>query len=176
VTGRTLDPNRSDDLKTVMGHFCSGVVIVTALDAGEPIGFTCQAFASLSLDPPLVVVAPAQTSTTFPRIRAVGAFAVNVLAERQELIARAFAKSGGRKFTGVHWRRGAGGAPILDGALAWAECRIVGEHQAGDHSLVVAHVEGIGHAGDGRPLVFHRGRFAGIHLPWVESRPSRQPA
>lgn len=157
-----LDPRRAEDLKAVMGHFATGVVAVTAIAGGEPVGFTCQSFASLSLAPPLVVIAPARSSTTFPRIRTVGRFAVNVLREDQEQLARTFARSGADKFAGVAWRPGAGGAPLLDGAIAWAECAIVAEHDAGDHTLVVGRVEQLGHLPEGQPLTFYRGAFGGF--------------
>lgn len=162
MTALEVDPRREDDFKAVMGHFATGVVAVTAVEDGGPVGFTCQAFASLSLDPPLVALAPARTSTTFPRIRAAGGFAVNVLSEDQSPLARAFARSGTDKFAGVRWSPGAGGAPILHGAIAWIECRIVAEHEAGDHTLVVARVERAGHLSDGRPLTFYRGAFGGF--------------
>jgi 3-hydroxy-9,10-secoandrosta-1,3,5(10)-triene-9,17-dione monooxygenase reductase component len=155
-----LDPGRPDQLKATMSHFCTGVVAVTAIEGGEPIGFTCQTFASLSLAPPLIVIAPARISTTFPRIRAAKRFAVNVLDETQEHLARRLALSGADKFAGVRWRPGACGAPILAGALAWLECELVAEHDAGDHTLVVARVYCIGHTDGGRPLTFYRGRFA----------------
>ncbi|HET6448575.1 MAG TPA: flavin reductase family protein [Conexibacter sp.] len=157
-----MDPGNVQHLKAVMGHFCSGVVVVTALHEGRPVGFTCQSFASLSLDPPLVVAAPAKRSTTFPLIRAAGSFVANILAEQQAELARAFAVSGADKFAGVRWTLGAVGAPILDGALGWAGCRIVAEHEAGDHTLVVGEVRELGHAPAGAPLTFFRGRFTAL--------------
>src|SRR3954452_15210212 len=85
-------------LRDVLGHFVSGVVVVTAIGADGPAGFTCQSFASLSLDPPLITFAPARTSTTWPRIRAVGAFCVNVLAEARHELSAGLARSGVDKF------------------------------------------------------------------------------
>src|SRR3954454_7497444 len=110
-------------LRDVLGHFVSGIVVVTAAgrDIGTaagptgPLGFTCQSFASLSLDPPLVSLAPARTSTTWPRIRAIGAFCVNVLAADHEDVSAAFARSGVEKFAGVAWTPAPSGAPVLDG-------------------------------------------------------------
>jgi flavin reductase (DIM6/NTAB) family NADH-FMN oxidoreductase RutF len=166
----TLDPRHTPHLKAVMGHFCSGVVVITALHEGVPVGFTCQSFASLSLDPPLVVMAPAKTSTTFPRIRDAERFAANVLSEQHAGLAQAFAVSGADKFGRVRWSLGAAGAPILDDALAWVGCRLTAEHDAGDHLLVIGEVLEIGHAGDGAPLAFYRGRFAGL-----SERPLKQP-
>ena len=151
----TIDGGR---FREVLGHFATGVTVVTALEDGEPVGFTCQAFTSLSIDPPLVALAPAKSSTSWPRIARAGAFCVNILAEDQEAICRDFAVSGGDKFTGVGWHRGASGAPVLGGALAWVECRFVRAHDAGDHELVIGRVLDLGVVA-GRPLVYFRGGF-----------------
>jgi 3-hydroxy-9,10-secoandrosta-1,3,5(10)-triene-9,17-dione monooxygenase reductase component len=152
----TLDAGR---FREVMGHFVTGVTVVTAMDGPDPVGFTCQAFASLSLQPPLVVVAPGKSSTTWPRIAGAGDFCVNILSEGQEALCRDFAVSGGDKFAGVGWHPGANGAPVLEGALAWVECRLVGTYDAGDHELVVGHVHEMGVDRGAQPLVYYRGGF-----------------
>ncbi|MDE3085981.1 MAG: flavin reductase family protein [Acidobacteriota bacterium] len=145
--------------REVLGHFPTGVTIVTAIEGPEPVGFTCQAFASLSLDPPLVVLAPGKGSTSWPRIATVGRFCVNVLAEDQEALCRDFAVSGGDKFAGVGWRPAGNGAPLLEGVLAWVECRFVEAYDAGDHELVVGLVEEMGVEPHRRPLLYYRGGF-----------------
>lgn len=147
--------------REVLGHFATGVTVVTAMEDGEPVGFTCQSFTSLSLDPPMVALAPAKSSTSWPRIAKAGAFGVNILGEDQEAICRTFAVSGGDKFAGVGWRLGTGGTPLLDGALAWVECELEVIHDAGDHELVVGRVVGLG-VGRGSPLVFYRAGFGGF--------------
>ncbi|MFP5375905.1 MAG: flavin reductase family protein [Acidimicrobiia bacterium] len=81
--------------RQVLGHFCTGVVVVTGLAEAEPIGFTVQSFTSVSLDPPLVTVCPARTSATWPRLRSAGGFCANVLASDQEALGRVFATAGG---------------------------------------------------------------------------------
>jgi flavin reductase (DIM6/NTAB) family NADH-FMN oxidoreductase RutF len=144
--------------REVLGHFATGVCIVTAMEEGVPVGFTCQAFTSLSLDPPMVALAPGKNSTSWPRIAKVGTFCVNILSEHQEALSRDFAVSGGDKFTGVGWRPARNGAPLLDGVLAWVECKFVEAHDAGDHELVVGQVQEMGVNG-GRPLLFYRGGF-----------------
>jgi flavin reductase (DIM6/NTAB) family NADH-FMN oxidoreductase RutF len=144
--------------REVLGHFVTGVTIVTAMEGAEPVGFTCQAFTSLSLDPPLVALAPGKSSTSWPRIAAAGSFCVNILSEDQEALGRDFAVSGGDKFTGVGWRPAANGAPILDGTLAWVECEFELAHDAGDHELVVGRVLEMG-VNRRRPLVYYRGGF-----------------
>lgn len=157
----------SSHFREVLGHFCSGVTVITAVDGGEPVGFACQSFQSLSLDPPMVSFAPSRTSTTWPRIRSAGRFAANVLAEGQDALCKSFAVSGGDKFAGVDWSESLGGSPILDGALAWVDCEIVQEVDAGDHVLVLGRVLDLGAPIDGRPLLFFRGKFgrlaAGAH-------------
>ena len=144
--------------KEVLGHFASGVTVVTAMEDGLPVGFTCQAFTSLSLDPPLVALAPAKTSTSWPRMVKAGAFCVNILGERQEALCRDFAVSGGDKVAGVAWHPGAAGTPVLDDVLAWIECALEDIYDAGDHELVIGRVLDLG-VGEGGPLLFYRGGF-----------------
>jgi len=144
--------------KEVLGHFATGVVVVTAMEDAVPVGFTCQSFTSLSLDPPMVALAPGKSSTSWPRIARVGTFCANILSEGQEALCRDFAVSGGDKFTGVGWRPASNGAPLLDGVLAWVECTLLLVHDAGDHELVVGQVDEMG-VNSGRPLLFYRGGF-----------------
>lgn len=102
----------AEDLKSALAGFCTGVAVITAPDAdGRPAGMAVQSFSSVSLDPPLVCFCPAHTSTTWPRIRAAGRFAVNVLTEDQRELCRRFAVTGGDKFAGTPWRPGGNGAP-----------------------------------------------------------------
>lgn len=145
--------------REVLGHFPTGVTVVTAIDDDGPAGFTCQAFSSLSLEPPMVVLAPGKTSTSWPRIAAAGQFCVNILAEGQEALSRDFAVSGGDKFAGVGWHPAGNGAPVLDGVLAWIECSFVRAHDAGDHELVVGLVHDMGVEQRSRPLIYYRGGF-----------------
>jgi 3-hydroxy-9,10-secoandrosta-1,3,5(10)-triene-9,17-dione monooxygenase reductase component len=148
--------------REVLGHFATGITIVTALEEGVPVGFSCQSFAALSLDPPMVILAPARSSTSWPRIAQAGAFCVNILEEHQEALCRSFAISGGDKFEGVGWSPGITGAPVIDGSLAVVECRLGDIFDGGDHELVTGHVVAM-EIGEGSPLLFYRsgfGRFA----------------
>lgn len=146
--------------RQVLGHFCSGVTIVTGIHDGEPVGFTAQSFSSVSLDPPLVLVCPAKSSSSWPRISAGGAFCVNVLADDQEVVCRAFAARGPDKFRGIGWTPAAGTAsPVLTGSLAWIDCRLEAEHDAGDHVIAVGRVVDMGLLSEGPPLLFYRGGF-----------------
>lgn len=148
--------------REVAGHFATGVAIVTAATDAGPAGFTCQTFGSLSLTPTLITFSAHSAGRSWPRVRDVGVIAVNVLAEGQEALARAFATSGADKFAGVGWTEGSDGAPLLDGALAHFEGRILGVTTHGDHDQVVATVDSaVAHPG--RPLLYYRGAFT--HLP-----------
>lgn len=151
------------EFRAVLGNFASGVTIITAPPGeGEdgPAGFACQSFASLSLDPPLVTFMVARTSTTWPRIARAGVFCVNVLGAEQGELCRSFAISGADKFAGVaHSPAPATGSPQLDAVPAWIDCRIHAVHTGGDHLIVVGKVEAMGAAGEGDPLLFHKGRF-----------------
>ncbi|HUJ05914.1 MAG TPA: flavin reductase family protein [Streptosporangiaceae bacterium] len=145
--------------RQVLGHFCTGITVITAVADGQPVGFSCQAFAALSLDPPLVVFCPALTSSTWPRIAKVGRFAVNVLTEDQHDIAGTFGRSGPGKFSGVSWTPDTAGSPVLDGVLTWAGCEVDAVHPGGDHSIVIGRVRELGECGAQRPLLFYRGRY-----------------
>ena len=147
--------------RAVLGHFASGVVLVTGMHEEKPAGFTCQSFFSLSLDPPLVAIAPGKSSTSWPKVAHARSFCVNVLSSEQEDMAWTFSQSGTDKFAGVGWSAGANGAPRLHGSLAWLECTIEEEHEAGDHWLVTARVTDL-EQGHGQPLLFYRGGFGGF--------------
>jgi flavin reductase (DIM6/NTAB) family NADH-FMN oxidoreductase RutF len=146
-------------LRDVLGHFASGVTVVTAVAAEGPIGFTCQSFSSLSLDPPLVVFAPARTSRTWRRLRELGRFCVNVLAEGQDDVSQNFARSAPDKFAGVPWTPSAHGSPVLADVVAWIDGELWAEYDGGDHTIAVARVLDLGAHSDRRPLLFHRGVY-----------------
>lgn len=152
----TVTPDRMRD---VLGTFTTGVVVVTAM-AERPIGFTCQSFSSLSLDPPLVSFSPARTSTTWPRIREVGRFCVNVLAHDQHEVSELFARQGVDRFDGVSWHPSPQGAPIIADVSAWVDCELATEYDGGDHTIVVAAVRGLQADPRRHPLIYYRGRYA----------------
>ena len=147
------------DFRHVLGHFCTGVTVITGAGDGRPAGFACQAFAALSLAPPLVLFCPGRTSSSWPVIARAGYFCVNVLAAGQQEIARRFGVSGADKFAGVNWSPSPAGAPVLAGALTWVECALESVHEAGDHYVVTGRVTELGPCLSGRPLLFYRGRY-----------------
>ena len=147
----------------VLGHFCTGVVVVAGLGPEGPVGLTCQSFGSLSLDPPLVMFGVARTSTSWPRIRRIGSFCVNILAEDQRELSARMARSGTDKFTDVDWEPTPLGAPRLHGALAWLDCTLHAEHPGGDHTVVVGRLHRSAVAADAPPLVSYRGGYAALN-------------
>jgi 3-hydroxy-9,10-secoandrosta-1,3,5(10)-triene-9,17-dione monooxygenase reductase component len=152
----------ADGFKDAMSRFATGVTIVSGLEGAEPVGFTCQSFVSLSIDPPFVAVAPARTSTSWPRIARAGSFCVNVLGDHQRELCQGFAVSGGDKFDGVAWHPAPiTGAPVIEGCLAWVDCRVELVHDAGDHELIIGKVLDLGVSG-GFPLLFFRSEFATV--------------
>lgn len=157
-TNTSIDDLSPERLRAVMGQFCSGVVVVTAL-GDEPLGFTCQSFVSLSLDPPLVSFCPSRTSTTWPRIRETGRFCVNVLADGHADVSGAFARRGTDKFAGVDWAPTRSGTPAIAGVGAWVDCTLWDEYDGGDHTIVVGRVEQVHADPETRPLVFYRGAY-----------------
>jgi 3-hydroxy-9,10-secoandrosta-1,3,5(10)-triene-9,17-dione monooxygenase reductase component len=148
----------SADFRAVLGHFATGITIITALDGDEPVGLAANSFTSVSLDPPLVLFCAAKTSSTWPRIQRAGHFTVNVLDENQEELCRLFATPGADRFGQTTWRVGTQG-PILDDVHAFLDCTLEAEHDAGDHVIVVGRVVDLGLNADAGPLLFYRGRY-----------------
>ena len=146
-----------------MGQFASGVVVATGCLAGEPAGFAAQSFTSLSLDPPLVALCPAKSSTSWPKLRSSGSFCINILAQGQREVSDLFAQSGVDKFAHLDWRGGATGSPVLSGVLAYVDCELVDEHDAGDHTIAVGRVRDLGVLKpDANPLLFFRGSYESL--------------
>lgn len=159
VVEREVD---AGEMRRVMGHFATGVTIVTGNDDGEPVGFACQSFTSVSLAPPLVLFCPSHSSRSWPRIQRAGAFSVNVLAEDQLELCRAFASGADDKFTGLLWHQTPWG-PSLDNVLATVHCDVDSVVAAGDHDIVIGRVRELVTHRRAAPLVFFRGQFG---LTW----------
>ncbi len=144
--------------KEVMGHYVTGIVVVTALTPDGPAGFTCQTFGSLSIDSALVFFAATSASPSWQRVRDVGVVGINILRHDQESVARAFARSGVDKFSGVPWKSGPNGSPFLDGCLAHLEGTIREVATHGDHDIIVAELD-FAATEPGEPLVYYRGQY-----------------
>ncbi len=150
----------SATFRRVLGHYPTGVCIVTAMeDGGAPVGMAVGSFTSVSLDPPLVAFFPDKRSTTWPRIERAGKFCVNVLAADQLEVCRRFSMSGADKFAGITHRLSTNGSPILDGVVAWIDCDLHATHEAGDHVIVLGEVKELEVGTPGGPLLFLRGGY-----------------
>ncbi len=151
----------NDLFRRVMGSFASGVTVITTQAPGEPPrGFTASAVSSLSLEPRLLLVCVSNVSVTLAAIRAAGAFAINIMASEQQAVAHRFAGRIEAKFQGVSWESGPLGMPLLNGALAYAECRLSTTYPGGDHTILIGEVLGAG-ARDAAPLLYFRGGYGG---------------
>lgn len=155
----TMDVSQAD-FRAVMGRFATGVTIVTTCDGEHRLGITVNAFSSVSLDPPLILVCIETTSYLHQVMLRNGYFAVNILREDQQELSRCFAghSEARRNFCDAPSHTAVTGAPVLDQSLGWIDCRIVDVFPGGDHSIVVGHVEALG-ASEGRPLLYHRGKY-----------------
>ena len=153
------------ELREAMGHFATGVTVITSVDAcGDPVGTTANAVTSLSLDPPLVLVCFDLNSSTLAAIRGHGAFAVNVLGHRQRHLSANFARRGlSAAWDEVTHHRGPTGSPRLADVIAVIECTVEHALPGGDHEIVIGRVRHVATGGeDGTPLLFWRGRYASI--------------
>jgi len=147
--------------RRVLGHYPTGVCIITAIpEGGRPVGMSVGSFTSVSLDPPLVGFFPDRKSTSWPHIERAGRFCVNVLAEHQESVCRAFAAKVEDKFAGISHRLSAAGQPILDDILAWIDCELHEVHEVGDHFLVLGRVHSLAVEQPGKPLIFFQGGYS----------------
>lgn len=157
MTAPHIEPQQ---FRHVLGHLPTGAcVVTTCAPTGEPLGLACNSFTSVSLSPPLVSFCPAKSSTSWPAMRPVGRFAVNVLAEGHDALCQQFARRGIDRFHDVEWHPSRLSNPLIAGVLAWLDCELYDEHDAGDHTIVVAAVRELDSPGSTRPLVVFRGRY-----------------
>ena len=157
----------SEVFRRVMGHFVTGVTVVTALDGERPFGITVNALSSVSLDPPLVMVALDRRRFLTPIVKAAGRYAVNILSEDQQALSDCFAgapvEPGRKAFCGAAWHRGSSGLPLIDGAIATLECTVVETFSAGDHDLFIGRVDTLlNELHHPMPLLYYRRRYLQI--------------
>jgi len=150
--------------REVMSRFATGVSVVTTIDGARPAGITVNALSSVSLDPPLVMVALDRSRFITPMVRTHGRYAVNVLGEGQSALSDCFAHApvspSREEFCGASWHAGSAGLPLLDGAIATLECTVVQTFSAGDHDLFIGRVDALDCADDSAtPLVFFRRHY-----------------
>ena len=150
----------SPEFRAALGMFATGVTIVTARDeSGRPFGLTANSFNSVSLDPPLVLWSLARRASTMPAFTRGSHYAINILSADQRTLAERFSRPAADRFSGVAFRQGRSGAPLLDGAAALFECANRSRYQEGDHVIFVGEVEHCEHRAGVQPLIFHGGRY-----------------
>ena len=160
MPGFTPGPETVAHFRHALGRFATGVAVVTAMGEAGPVGITANSFASVSLDPPLVLWSPARASRRFPVFAGAAAFAIHILDARQEALGRHFVRHGHAP-EAMGWQRGHGGVPVLADCLARFDCALHARHEGGDHAILVGRVL---HAvvREGLPLVFLGGDYGGF--------------
>ncbi|MCO2373670.1 flavin reductase family protein [Pseudomonas aeruginosa] len=161
LTSTAIEPV---SFREALGHYASGITVITTHTDGEPIGFTCQSFYSVSMSPPLVSFSVMSSSASYPRIRQAGRFAVNILSGEQVKISNQFARKGTDKWHGVEWQASPLGNPIITGSLHWLDCEIHAEHAAGDHLIVIGEVKALNRheAAAMQPLLYFKGQYCNL--------------
>jgi 3-hydroxy-9,10-secoandrosta-1,3,5(10)-triene-9,17-dione monooxygenase reductase component len=150
-------------MRQALGHFASGVTVVTGMSAGGPVGFACQSFASVSLEPPLVLFCADHRGRSWPAIRAAGRFTVHILSEDQAELCQRFGSTTGRKFEDLAWSVTRWGTPALPGVITRVHCEVTDVHACGDHDVVIGGVLALENTSGTPPLLFFRGAFG---LAW----------
>jgi flavin reductase (DIM6/NTAB) family NADH-FMN oxidoreductase RutF len=158
-------PITDQTLRKMRGLFASGVTVVTTVQEGKLRGVTVSAFASVSLDPPLILICLAAESESENWIAESGVFAVNILSDEQEFLSERFAARApivNARFDGVPYHTASSGSPILADSLAWYDCRVEATHEGGDHTIFVGRVEALGFGAENKlPLMYFANRYAG---------------
>ena len=158
----TLDPR---EFRRILGHYPTGVCVVTALSPAGPVGMVVGSFTSVSLQPPLVAFLPDRKSNTWPKIEAAGHFCVNVLAQSQRKVCEALASKADNKFDAIPYRLSGSGLPLIEDVVAWIDCQLFAVHEAGDHYIAIGRVLALDVERPEPPLVFLRGGYGSI-LPF----------
>ena len=150
--------------REALGHYASGITVITSHVDDEPIGFTCQSFYSVSMSPPLVSFSVMARSASYPKIRQAGRFAVNILSGEQVRISNQFARKGTDKWHTVEWQESPLGNPLIAGSLHWLDCEIHAEYAAGDHLIVIGEVKALNlqEAAATQPLLYFKGQYCNL--------------
>ena len=149
----------SSEFRRVLGHFPTGVTVVTAPTGEGPVGMAIGSFASVSLDPPLVMFCPGKESATWTKMSGTDRFCVNVLGEDQTDVCGVFASKSEDKFADVEWSTRITGSPVISGSIAWIDCEVHAIHDGGDHHIVVGLVKALSTENDNGPLLFFSGGY-----------------
>ena len=165
----TMDDRRFRD---ALGNFASGITIVASIDNDEPVGFTCQSFISVSVSPPLVSFCVMNSSTSWPRIRSIGRFSINILSAEQVEVSKAFGRKSPDRWSSASWHLSPSGNPVLEDTLLCLDCSLNDEHIAGDHWLVIANVHSILAESviESGPLLFYRGAYRNLSAAQAKTK------
>lgn len=159
VEDQVFDPRV---FRNTLGLYASGIVVISAFDGvKDAVGFTCQSFYSVSIDPPLVSFSVMRNSSTYPRIRDLGKFSINVLADSQISVSNQFASKCPDRWAGIDWSLTRNKNPIIAGTLMWLDCELYAEYEAGDHYIVVGKVTEISPQdwSEKEPLLYFKGKY-----------------
>lgn len=150
--------------REALGHYASGITVISSCVDGEPVGFTCQSFYSVSVNPPLVSFSVMTNSYSYPKIRQAGRFAVNILSGEQVEVSKQFARRGEDKWQGIEWQESPLGNPVIVGSLHWLDCEIHAEHAVGDHLIVIGEVKALNlqNTVATQPLLYFKGQYRNI--------------
>jgi flavin reductase (DIM6/NTAB) family NADH-FMN oxidoreductase RutF len=181
VSQASVDPIASETFRRVMGHFATGVTVVSAFEGDRPFGITVNALSSVSLEPPLVMVALDRRRFLTPIVRVARRYAVSILSEDQQALSDCFAGAevtpGRDEFCGAPWHAGPTGLPLLDGAIATLECTVVETFSAGDHDLFIGRVDSLqNEPAHPMPLLYYRRHYLRIERAaetHVEGKPEQ---
>jgi flavin reductase (DIM6/NTAB) family NADH-FMN oxidoreductase RutF len=155
-------PVDADQFRQLLGRFATGVTVVTARSAsGAPLGMTASSLASVSLDPPLVLVAVDRRNDMHDALKTAPHFAINILTADQEILSRRFASTDPNRFDGVGYREGRNGLPLLNDVVAHIECAMHGAVPGGDHTVYFGLVTG-GDVTEARPLIYYRSGYGSL--------------
>ncbi|WP_413719661.1 flavin reductase family protein [Silicimonas sp. MF1-12-2] len=160
ATSFTPGPDTVRAFRDALGRFATGVTVVTCQSDLGPLGITANSFASLSLDPPLVLWSPARASRRFEAFANADHYAIHILSDAQQDLCRRFATQG-HDFGGLAWTANDDGVPLFEGCLARFECTRHAIYEGGDHAIIVGHVTSAA-TNDGQPLLFAGGRYGGF--------------
>jgi flavin reductase (DIM6/NTAB) family NADH-FMN oxidoreductase RutF len=171
MTDKPIDPQ---DLRRALGTFATGVTVVTTVDGdGTPRGFTANSFTSVSLEPPLILVCLAKSAASCPVFQVAESYAVNILSEDQKTVSAVFSSRSGDRFSSVDWSRRATGCPIIEGVVAWLDCRMHEVVDAGDHYILIGRIVDYDYAASS-PLGYCRGAYVSFGLAQEAVRVAEQ--
>lgn len=163
----TIDARDTVSLRRLLGRFCTGVTVVATKNSeGDVVGFACQSFSALSLDPPMILISVMRTSNTLPVLLERGEFTVSVLGEEAQAVSATVGSRAADKFARVPLGRTRCGLPVLRDALAWFDCSVSRVVEGGDHIVILADVRDAGPVeSDSRPLLFFNGCYGELSRP-----------